>query len=574
MKAKKILLTSLLLGLTFTLSGCNWVNYTPKTESSGYIDELYDFLKEHYYLEVNDRKLLDGLIYGLTNAFNDPFTYYTSSANGETQDYSSSGVGLGFSRSLYYGEAYVSDVMKNSPAEKAGMKESDVITKTREVNSDGTYGEFYVLKDHDYNDWTNYFTGEENSKIEIYIKRKDTNGNYQDLNTPLLVTRGKYNVDKTKLIEFTNTNGYSEAYVELSSFLGDKQNNETTPQEELKDIFDKDIFSKVNNLDHLIIDLRGNGGGYVDNCVSALGLFIPKGEVTAYYQYANGSYQALKNETYDVQYTDKINQITLIVDNNTASAGESFAVGLRDSEYTKNKVNIVGQVSYGKGIAQTFISLFNDGSLVRYTFARVCSPSKECINKRGIVPDLFLGEENIPYDKYVRFINGVKSNDELNEHDQNILINRINILTGKSNSNLEEAIKSLISQYKLEDSNGIYTSNIANSLSDLFYDNYLIHYGSSIYTGHVNGVNNNDYLSSAQRIFIKEKINYLMNSSYQSFDQAIKAFQQKYAIENEEHIYDKTSADLLQGLVMDLHLNNYNVEVINQIKEAYGSKKI
>lgn len=574
MKGKKALLTSLLLGLTFTLSGCDLISYTPKTESSGYIDELYDFLKEHYYLEVDDRKLLDGLIYGLTDAFNDPFTYYTSSANGESQDYSSSGVGLGFSRTLYYGEAYVSDVMKNSPAEKAGLKENDVITKTREVYSDGTYGEFYTLKDHDYNDWSNYFTGEENSKIEIYVKRKDENGKYQDLTSPLLVTRGKYNVDKTKLIEFTNTNGYSEAYVELSSFLGDKNNNETTPQEELKNIFDKDIFTYVDTLDHLIIDLRGNGGGYVDNCVNALGLFIPKGEVTAYYLYANGSYQALKNEKYDYQYTDKINQITLIIDNNTASAGESFAVGLRDSEYTKNKVNIVGQVSYGKGIAQSFVNLFNDGSLVRYTFARVCSPSKECINKRGIVPDLFLGEENIPYDKYVRFIDGVKSNDELSKHDQEVLINRINILTGKNNLTIEEGVNSLISKYKLEDSKGIYTSKIANSLSDLFYDNYIIYYGSSIYTGHVNGVNNNDNLSSQQRIFIKEKINYLMNSSYQSFDQAIKAFQQKYEIENQEHIYDKVSADLLQGLVMDLHLNNYNVEVINQIKEAYGSKKI
>ena len=106
------------------------------------------------------------------------------------------------------------------------------------------------------------------------------------------------------------------------------------------------------------------------------------------------------------------------------------------------------------------------------------------------------------------------------------------------------------------------------------YDNVILYSSSNIYTGHVEPAINNDYLSSAQRIFIKDKINYVLGENYNTFDKALKAFQEKYNIVNEEGIYDKTTADLLQGLSMDLHFEVYEKDVIEQIKELYGSKKI
>lgn len=572
MKKNKILFASL-IGLSITLTSCN-ININNNNSNISSINNVYEFLKQHYYIEVSERDLLDGMIYGLTESFDDPFTYYTSMANGETQDYSSSGVGLGFSRTAYYGEVYVKEIMKNSPAEKAGLKEQDIITRVRNINSDGTYGTDYIIKDYTSDKWSNIFLGDDKSKVEIYIKRKDANGVYQEVKEPIIVTRGVYNVDKVKLREFTNVNGYSEAYVTISSFLGDKGMGETTPQNELKDIFEKQIFvNKDDTLNHLILDLRGNGGGYVDNCVETLGLFIQKGEVTTYYLYADGSYQALNNDKINVQYTNRIDNITVIVDSNTASAGESFAVGLRDSKFTKDKTHIVGQVSYGKGIAQSFISLFGDGSLIRYTFAKVCSPSKACINKRGIVPEVFLGEEYIDYDLYQRYIDGVTSNDQLTQEDKELILRRINMLLSSSYNELEVAIKAFATKYKINETKGIYTDKIAETLADKIYDNFTINLGTNVYVSYVDGVNNNDYLTSTQRIFIKEKINFLMGTNYTSFDQALKAFQVKYGIENEEHIYDKTSADLLQGLVYDIHDENYN-NVIRQVKERYGSKKI
>ena len=571
------------IALSLSLTSCNLVGFGNTSnpnlsdEEMAYIAQVYEFLKTNYHEDIDQRTLLDGMIYGLTDSFGDPYTYYTSTANGETQDYSSSGVGLGFSRIMYYGEAYVEQVMKDSPAEKGGMKDKDIIYKVRNVSVDGTRGEDYILKENSVSDWSNAFLGTSGSQIEVFVKRKNSEGVYVELEEPLLITRGAYNVDKVRLLELTNVDGYSEAYVELSSFLGDESSGETTPQDELKDIFDTKIFVEGRKkLNHLIIDLRGNGGGYVSNCVDTLGLFIPKGKSTGYYQYADGSYASLDNNNMSKQYTSQIDHMTLIIDSETASAGEAFALGLRDSSYTKDKVSIVGQVSYGKGIAQSFVSLFNDGSLIRYTFAKVCSPSKECVNKRGIVPDVFLGHEYIPYEKYVRYIPGVTSNSLLSEKDQNLILDRINLLLGSSYDDLEEAIITFRKVVKLEkdENNSLYDEAFASKLQDKMYDNVIMYSNSNIYTGHIEPAINNDYLSSAQRIFIKDKINYVLGESYSTFDKALKAFQEKYDIVNEDGIYDKTTADLLQGLAMDLHFEVYENEVIEQIKELYGSKKI
>lgn len=585
---RKNKLIYLLISITAccSLTSCNLLSFSSETTSgeydADYVKTIYNFLLQNYYEDIDERELLDGMIYGLTDAFGDPFTYYTSSANGEYQDYSTGGIGLGFARSLYYGEAYVNKVMKNSPAEKAGLKAKDVITKIRNikvVDNQETYEDFYVFKEHSYTMWSNVLSGSEGSKIELYIKRLNENGVYEEIEEPLIVTRGLFNEDKAVLNEFNvdEINGYSEAYVEISSFLGNSSNGETTPQDELKTIFDQEVFTEVDSLDHLIIDLRGNGGGYVSNCIATLGLFIPYGEATGYYQYADGTYEPLNNTYYKTQYTSLIDEITLIIDENTASAGESFTVGLRDSEFTKDKINVVGQVSYGKGIAQTFSNLFGDGSLLRYTFAKVCSPSKECINKRGIVPDVMLGEENIPYEEYRRYIDGVNSNDELNENDRIILINRINELLSSSYSTLEEALVAFRKAYKEtkenEEENKTYDEEIASLLADEVFDNIIYPYGASVYTGHVEGKDNNDEFTPSQRKLVKDKINYLLNTNYPSFDKAVRAFQNEFGIVSEDNIYNKETSDLLQGKVADIHLQTYNIDVIEQVKELYGSKK-
>jgi carboxyl-terminal processing protease len=570
-KKKLLILTSSIFALT--LLSCSSVS----TDSLD-ISSLAKTLQDNFYLDIDNRTLLDGMISGLTNAFGDDFTYYTSTAKGESQDYSTSGVGLGFSRTVYYGEALVRQVMKSSPAEKAGMKEGDIITKIREIGTDDNpfTGNLYVLKEHSYTEWTDAFKGESGEKVEVYYKRKNASGIYEEVTTPLTVTRGKYNSDKAVLNSITETDGKVEAYIKITSFLGSASAGETTPQEELKAIFDYSIFNNYDTIDHLIIDLRGNGGGYVDNCTAALGLFIPYGQATSYYEYKDGSTKALNNTTYKTQYTDKIDNISVIVDSNTASAGETFALGLRDYEGTKNKTHIFGQVSYGKGIAQAFISLFNDGSLIRYTFARVLSPAKVTINKRGIVPETFVGQQYIPYKQYTMWIEPVSDNSLLSEENTQILLDRINTLLDSSYEDLGSAIKEARNEYSLycdesPKTSEVYDSYFANQFANQFYDDVITDLPASIYNAYIEGNDvDNDSFTPTQRKLVKEQINYLMSTNYSTFDKAVKAFQEAYNIESEDNIFTKETGDLLGGMIKDIYLQSYDYDVINEVRETYG----
>lgn len=568
---KLLILASSILAINLT--GC-----TSVSSSSLDISSLAKTLQDNFYLDVDNRTLLDGMISGLTNAFGDDFTYYTSTAKGESQDYSTSGIGLGFSRTVYYGEALVRQVMKSSPAEKAGMKEGDIITKIRDIGTDSnpSTGELYVLKEHSYTEWTEAFKGDSGEKIEVYYKRKNASGVYEEASSPLTVTRGQYNSDKAVLNSLTESEGKVEAYIKITSFLGSASAGETTPQEELKAIFDNSIFNKYDTVDHLIFDLRGNGGGYVDNCTAALGLFIPYGQATSYYEYQDGSTKALNNTTYTTQYTNKINNISVIVDSNTASAGETFALGLRDYEGTKEKTKIYGQVSYGKGIAQSFISLFNDGSLIRYTFARVLSPAKKTINKRGIVPDTFVGQQYIPYEQYTMWIEPVTDNSLLSEENSKILLDRINILLDSSYTSLGTAIKAARNSCSIysDDSpkaSELYDTYFANQFANKFYDDVITELPASVYNAYIEGNDvDNDSFTPIQRKLVKEQINYVMNAEYSTFDKAVKAFQEAYGITSEDNIYTKETSDLLEGLIKDIYLQSYDYDVINEVREAYG----
>lgn len=89
--------------------------------------DFYNEFKNNYYQDTSERTLIDGLYTGLTSSVGDDFTFYTSTAKNESQDLSSSGSGFGLSRSVYYGNAYLEDVFKSSPASLATIYDLEEI---------------------------------------------------------------------------------------------------------------------------------------------------------------------------------------------------------------------------------------------------------------------------------------------------------------------------------------------------------------------------------------------------------------------------------------------------------------
>lgn len=536
---------------------------------------FYNYFKDHYYQQVDDRTLLDGLYYGLTSSVNDNYTFYTSTVNNEYQDLSSSGMGLGIARSVYYGRPLITQVMKNSPASDAiifdkngnklnnkGLQKGDILLKAKNKNDIN----YYEFNKHHYNNWNTILTGEENSEIEVVFQREDKEYFGK-------IIRGPFNVDKVELISFDN----DQAVFKINSFLGNGQ--ETTPAEELDDYFEELIFkNKDYVLKNLVIDLRDNGGGYVQNCNQLLGLFLGIGKVAGYYQYANGNYSTLYTDTSKLSgvYNDRIENYTFIINQNTASASESFVIAMQDSPETKDKVLVVGETSFGKGIAQTFYEPFDDGSSIRYTFAKVCSPEKRSINKRGIVPDIFASYLSIQnkdeYDTYRLFIKGVNDNNKLTEKEKALIKARVELVTGIVCSDFEDSIDKIQTIYSIEE-NGVFGEKTASKLGDLFYDYYINNIPMNIYDSYVISNDLYDSYYPIQMKCIKEQIELILNKKYNSYIDAVEDFQITFGLEDKNGFYDLETSYLLQGKMYDLRIEKED-SVLKLAKESYGTKKI
>jgi carboxyl-terminal processing protease len=535
--------------------------------------KFYDYFSSHFYQDVDERTLLDGLYYGLTSSVDDDFTFYTSTVNNESQNLSSSGTGIGISRAVYYGNVLIKDVFAYSPAAKAtiydennqklslvGLQEGDIITKINQY--DGVND--YIFKEHNSNEWSSYFTGDEGSVLKVTFIRGDQTYCAE-------ITRGEYYVDKVKLLDYDLTSAYKYALVEVSSFLG--TGKESTPSSELYNYFTNVVFKDNSYIDNLIIDLRNNGGGYVSNFQSLLGLFIGNSKTAGYYLYNDGTTNRLPSvNNYKEAFDSRIGHYTLIVNENTASAAESFVIGLQDSEITKNKVSVVGETSYGKGIAQGFYDVVfdgdKDGSQVRYTFAKVCSPSKRCINKRGIVPDVMSTYRSIDDEDYDYYREIIDADHELTNKEKAIVLSRIEILLGNKYSSLEEGIVAYQKNQSLV-TDGTYNDEVASSLQDEFFTYYHDNTPLNIYESFVVGSSSYDTYYPTQMKCIKNQISYLLNRNFTSYSAAVAAFQEANALDDKNGLYDLETSYLLQGKMYDVRMELEN-SVLEEAKASYG----
>jgi carboxyl-terminal processing protease len=133
-----------------------------------------------------------------------------------------------------------------------------------------------------------------------------------------------------------------------------------------------------DHYDGIILDLRGNGGGYLEEASKFLGHFLPKGEVTVQSEY--NAFTSIDLKSTGKGELENI-PLVVLVDQLTASAGEIIALTLQE-----RGVPIVGMPTFGKGTIQTFTAL-DDGSSLKYTVGKWFSPQHVNVNGTGILPD-------------------------------------------------------------------------------------------------------------------------------------------------------------------------------------------
>ena len=348
------LLTSICMYQYFTNNSNRNQLVVSSTNNGEIASELskYRTLIDKYYLgDVDEEKLKEGAIKGYIEGLDDPYTEYMSKE--DMQDYMSDvtgnfvGIGIYMVKDTETNKIMVLSPIKGSPAEKAGILPGDLIISVDGVQYSAE--EMTVA--------SNKIKGEEGSTVKIEILRGTETKEFElkRENIKINPVEGKVLQDKI-------------GYIDFSSFDEGTAEDFKTKFKELEE----------QGIHSLIIDLRNNGGGIVDEALEIADYILNKDDIILYEVDKNN------NEKVEKSKNDPIINLPIVVltNENTASSSEILAGALKDH----NKAKIVGTKTYGKGIIQQLLTL-PDGSGLKITSEEYLTPNKTKINKLGIEPD-------------------------------------------------------------------------------------------------------------------------------------------------------------------------------------------
>jgi carboxyl-terminal processing protease len=339
------LVTGILIGNKLHRNSGNNVAYTSNVNK---FDAIVNLIQNAYVDSISTDSLIEKTIPQLLKNL-DPHTTYIPAKEmvGVEEEMRGNFGGIGVQFSIQNDTVMVVDVISGGPSSKLGIMPGDRIVTVNDTS--------LVVKGLKNEKVLSKLRGEKGTKVAVGIKRKG----FKDL-ISFTITRGDipiYSVDVNYMIDPTT------GYIKVSRF------GEQTYEEFMEGMKALD----QQGMKNVIVDLRGNPGGYLNAVIKMVNEFLDKGELIVY---TEGNSQARKTFQADSRgiYRDK--GITVLIDDFSASASEIFAGAIQDND----RGWIVGRRSFGKGLVQEQIP-FNDGSAVRLTVARYYTPSGRCIQK-------------------------------------------------------------------------------------------------------------------------------------------------------------------------------------------------
>ena len=308
-------------------------------------------LEERYIGTIDDEKMLESAIKGYVAGLGDEYAeYYTpKEMSSELDEALGNYVGIGIYMIVNKadGTITVSEPMENSPAEAVGIKAGDIITKVDDEE---------VTKDN-VSDMADKIKGEEGTKVKLEIKREKEILTFEIERKRIVISHIKASVKENDI-----------GYISITDFDGGTAAEFRTKYEELK----------KKGIKSLIIDIRDNGGGVVDEALSIGDMLCDKDKTLLIT--VDKSEKEVVTKSKQDQIIDM--PVVVLVNQNSASASEILAGALKDNDRAK----IVGTKTYGKGVIQTLMKL-SDGSGLKMTTEEYYTPNHNKINKIGIEPD-------------------------------------------------------------------------------------------------------------------------------------------------------------------------------------------
>jgi len=308
------------------------------------IDEIYD-------------AIFSGVMMGL-----DPYSRYASPVAARRARESREGFGgIGVTMATDDGVTSIVAIHDSGPAEKAGLKANDVIIQ---VNGK-------PIKDLTQDEIVGLLRGPNGSEIRLTVKRKGVDKPFDVSMTrthvvpPTVIARRDGNVLTVRLTSFNQHTAASLERELRRGLSGDSQRPATG----------------------IVLDLRGNPGGLLDQAVEVADLFLGDGRIVS----TSGRHPDA-NQTFDAtsgQVAEKV-PIVVLINGRSASSAEVVAAALAD----RGRALVIGSTSYGKGTVQTIVRLPNAGELT-LTWARIFSPSGKLLQERGVVPAVCLADDDL-----------------------------------------------------------------------------------------------------------------------------------------------------------------------------------
>ena len=326
----------------------------PQETDFSLIMESYHLLKNEFVdpSRIDDKILIHGAISGMVNALRDPHTIFLNPEDTKRflEDSDGEFEGVGMEVGLRDNQFQVIAPLKGTPADKAGLLPGDKILKIDGVKTDEmSVGEA-----------VNLIRGPKGSEVNLTIMREGWEGP-KDIS----VVR---DVIEVPSLEWDLIDG-EIAHIKFYYFAG---NADLEFRKIALDILD-------SSAKGIILDMRGNSGGYLDVARQIGGWFMEKGEVFVIEDSIMGQRKDLVSGTGRLSHYP----IVILINEGSASASEILAGALRDNQ----GIQLIGKTSFGKGSIQSLERL-SDGSSIKITIARWLTPKGETISDKGLTPDI------------------------------------------------------------------------------------------------------------------------------------------------------------------------------------------
>ncbi len=330
-----------------------------------YVEELvntYDTILENSFNDVTEEELLNAAIDGMVGALGDEYSYYMNES--ETTDFNQQidGSYIGIGATIIFSDTgnSIIDIFKDSPAEIAGLEVGDIIIGVDDKD----------VSNYSSSELSDLLIGTKGTDVKVKVKRGSEEKTYSLTRDVVVIPSVS-----SKIVSVDNKN---IGYIDIDNFAA---NTYYQFKDHLTSL-------EKNDIDGLIIDVRDNLGGHLNQVNKILSLFFNK--KTVLYQIETKS--GVEN-IYSSSKETRNYDVVVLINSGSASASEILASSFKDNY---KKATVVGVTSYGKGTIQSAIQL-STGSSLKYTSQKWLTSKGEWLNGVGVVPDEFVEIEDSYY---------------------------------------------------------------------------------------------------------------------------------------------------------------------------------